>query len=206
VKTPQRKASEARPPELRRTILDASLDLISREGLEAFSMREVARRAGVSHQAPYHYFADREAILAELVAEGFQLLHGEMHASISDLETPAARLRAIGGAYVRFAIKRTAYFKLMFRSELVRAEDHDRASKQADTAFDLLVAIVNDVARKKYGKEDPALVLACWSLAHGLATLLLEGKLEKACGPGKKAQEASAESVLDCFNALVAGD
>ncbi|MCR6645128.1 MAG: TetR/AcrR family transcriptional regulator [Terricaulis sp.] len=57
--------------DLRRRVLDASLALIDSAGLEAFSMREVARRAGVSHQAPYHYFADREAIMAAIVAEGF---------------------------------------------------------------------------------------------------------------------------------------
>jgi AcrR family transcriptional regulator len=191
--------------DLRRTLLDASLDLIAREGLEAFSMREVARRAGVSHQAPYHYFDDREAILAAIVAEGFQQLRDDMFAALDKVAEPFARLSAIGRAYVGFALGHPAHFKLMFRSELVRAEKHEDASSCAQSAFEVLVSVVDDVATRKYGRPDPSLVLAAWSLAHGLATLLLEGKLEKHCGKGKRAQLAAANTVLESFEALIRG-
>jgi AcrR family transcriptional regulator len=193
------------PEDLRRTLIDASLDLIARKGLAAFSMREAARQAGVSHQAPYHHFADREAILAAIVAEGFQRLRDDMLAAIGKIDDPIARLKAIGAAYVRFALTHPAHFKLMFRSEWVRAERHGDAQSCAQTAFDVLVSVVDDVAKAKYGRADRALALAAWSLAHGLATLMLEGKLEKPCGKGRRAQEIAAQDVLDVFDALLRG-
>lgn len=189
--------------DLRRTLIDASVDLLATEGLEAFSMREVARRAGVSHQAPYHHFQDREAILAEIVTEGFRSLRTEMQRAIDGVSAPAARLTAIGKAYVAFAVGHPAHFKVMFRSELVPAAKHEEARACADSAFDLVVSIVDDVVREGRGKTDPSLVLAAWSLAHGLATLMLEGKLEKQCGKSKRAQTAAAHAVLESFTALI---
>lgn len=191
--------------DLRRTLLDASLELIETEGLEAFSMREVARRAGVSHQAPYHHFPDREAILAAIVAEGFVMLREAMRADLVGKTNPYARHGALGRTYINFALSHPAHFKLMFRSEHVREEEHQDAKAGADSAFGALVDVVNEVARAKYGKEDFALVLTSWSLAHGLATLLLEGKLDSHFGKGKKARLAAAESVLKSYDALLRG-
>lgn len=185
--------------DLRRTLLDASVDLLASEGLEGFSMREVARRAGVSHQAPYHHFHDREAILAEIVTEGFQQLRARMLESMAVAKTAGDRLTAIGKAYVGFAVDQPAHFKLMFRSEMVSAEKHDEARACANSAFDLLVSTVDAVVRENRGKPDPALVLAAWSLAHGVATLLLEGKLQKQVGESKRAQLAAAHSAIEAF-------
>lgn len=187
-------------PDLRRTLLDASLDLIAKEGLEGFSMREVARRAGVSHQAPYHHFADREAILAALVAEGFERLAQRMDEAAARADGADARFHAIGRAYVGFALDHPAHFKLMFRSELVREDRHHRAQACAQSAFDVLVRVVEQVSAQRRGAPDRALVLAAWSLAHGLATLLLEGKLDRHCGKGKRARLAAADAVLAAFD------
>src|SRR5438128_419394 len=97
--------------ELREQILDASVRLIEAEGLAALSMREVARRAGVSHQAPYHHFADKEAILAAIAEEGFRRLNAAMEeASRSKPADAASRLIAGGRAYVRFAATNPAHF------------------------------------------------------------------------------------------------
>ena len=189
--------------DLRRTLLDASVNLLATEGLEAFSMREVARRARVSHQAPYHYFPDREAILAEIVAEGFQQLRSDMLAAMAPAKTPSARLSAIGHAYLDFALKHPAHFKLMFRSEMVSAEKHKDADDCANSAFDVLVSTVDEVMRERQGKPDRSLVLASWSLAHGLATLTLEGKLKEQFGGSWRAQVAAAHEALDAFTRLV---
>ena len=194
--------------DLRRTILDASLDLIAKKGLESFSMREVARRAGVSHQAPYHYFADREAILAEIVAEGFAQLRDDMLKALNDAGDARARLTAIGNAYIAFALSHPAHFKLMFRSELVRQERHESADVCAKSAFDVLVATVNNAVGDAHPSEGPTggvspHVLAAWSLAHGLATLLIEGKLDQYCGKSRQARTAAAESVLRTFEVMI---
>lgn len=191
--------------DLRRTLLDVSLELIAREGLERFSMREVARRAGVSHQAPYHYFNDREAILAEIVAEGFDTLRDSMLNALEGVAEPSARLAAIGRAYVAFALANPAHFKLMFRSELVHTGRHVDADAGAKSAFGVLVDVVNDVApAERSSQSDPSpLVLASWSLAHGLATLLIEGRLDETCGKARHLRAAAADRVLKAFETLV---
>lgn len=193
-----------KPPEdLRRRVLDASLTLIASEGLEAFSMREVARRAGVSHQAPYHHFPDREAILASLVAEGFAMLRADAQAAGEGVADPYRRLTSIGKAYLDFALRHPAHFKLMFRSEWVKAERHEEARACAEGAFAVLAAAIADVARAEGRAEDRASLLIAWSLAHGLATLVLEGKLEKVCGEDTKTQRDATDAVFARFEKMM---
>jgi AcrR family transcriptional regulator len=189
-----------RPAEdLRERLVGASLDLIAEEGIEGFSMREVARRAGVSHQAPYHYFTDREAILAEIVREGFIKLRDDMLVAIDSIAEPGQRLTAIGKAYIRFALNNPAHFKLMFRSELVEPDRHDDAKACALSAFDVLVSTVDDFSKHGRAWADESLVIASWSMVHGLATLMLEGKLEQKFGKGKRAQLEAADRMLELF-------
>src|SRR5262249_11743683 len=125
--------------DLRQRVLSASLALIGEGGLDRLSMREVARKAGVSHQAPYHHFGDREAILAALAAEGFRKLLGEMErAAKSAGSDPAKAVEAMGRAYVNFALKNPAYFQVMFRADAVPLEKHAEARKLESAAFDRL--------------------------------------------------------------------
>lgn len=185
------------PDNLRRALLDASLGLITAEGLEKFSMREVARRAGVSHQAPYHHFLDREAILAALVAEGFELLRQHSLAALVGLDDAAARLTALGQAYVAFALDKPAHFKLMFRSELVREDRHPEAQACAKGAYEVLLSVAREIAQRT-GRSEEVVALAGWSLVHGLATLLLEGKLDKAMS----ATRPTADAVVQSFESF----
>lgn len=189
------------PENLRRTILDASLGLIATEGLEGFSMREVARRAGVSHQAPYHHFPDREAIMAAIVAEGFQRLRDDSRAALEGVEDPFDRLVASGRAYIDFALSHPAHFKLMFRSEHVREDRHDEARACAQGAFDVLVSVGGEVAARN-GRRPEAVVMLAWSTAHGLATLMLEGKLDKALCD-KDQRLAAAYGTIDMLASLL---
>lgn len=189
------------PDDLRRRLLDASLALIAAEGLEGFSMREVARRAGVSHQAPYHHFPDREAILAAIVAEGFMGLRESTQTAGRGISDPHAYLTAVGKAYIRFAIAHPAHFKLMFRSEWVSAEKHDEAKACAQGAFEVLANAIRAVDPR--AERDPTILLMAWSMAHGLATLLLEGKLAMSIGPDPEAQAAAAEAVLDRWQTML---
>lgn len=189
---------------LRGAVLAASLDLIEAEGLDALSMREVARRAGVSHQAPYHHFGDREGILAALVQDGFARLTADMRRAIAKAPNPMGRFQAIGLAYVNFALSHPAHFKVMFRSELVSMQRHEETRAKADSCFDLLVSVVDEVAALRWGKRDETLPVTAWALAHGVATLALEGKLDRHVGKSKSAQKAAAEAILRRFTDLIA--
>src|SRR3954468_16224943 len=105
--------------DLRRTLLDASLALVEEQGIGALSLREVARKAGVTHNAPYHHFPDKGTLLAAISEEGFALLAREMTAARAGArDDPRSRLEACGQSYVRFALKSPAHFRVMFRPEL----------------------------------------------------------------------------------------
>lgn len=188
--------------DLRRAVLDASLALIERDGLASLSMREVARRAGVSHQAPYHHFGDREGILAAISAEGFELLRESTLLAIEGRADPVEKLSAIGRAYVNFAINHPAHFKLMFRSEFVTDDRHEILARNEETAFAVLVSVMQQVAAPDI--NDRTLSLMAWALAHGLATLLIEGKFKHQVGDDAAAR-AAVEDVLDRFVVLVRG-
>jgi AcrR family transcriptional regulator len=165
--------------DLREELLRVSLQLMDGEGLAAVSLRRVAREAGVSPGAPYHHFADRAALLAAIRRRGFELLRGDLLAALADAPDPAAALSAMAERYVRFAIANPSYFRLMFRPELVesgkRAEDDDAG----DAAFAVLEQTVAEAVRAGTvpAEDAQALALTYWSLAHGLASLILDGKL-----------------------------
>jgi AcrR family transcriptional regulator len=127
--------------------------MIEKEGLAGLSMREAARLAGVSHNAPYRHFADREALLEALVVEGFEQLH-------KALENRAGR--ELGEAYVAFALEHPERFRLMFT--------HARASADLQALFARSFAHL--------GADAAAAGAAAWSLVHGLASLILAGRLE----------------------------
>ena len=169
-------------------------------------MREVARRAGVSHQAPYHHFGDREGILAAIAMDGFTRLHAAMKKSVANLTDPVARLNAIGVAYLTFAVKFPAHFKIMFRSELVAIHEHQHLHENAESAFAFVTSIVGDVVSKRGGaKETLPFVIAAWSLVHGAATLLLEGKLDHHFGTTNTKRMAGAKAAIEAFGKLMSG-
>ncbi len=164
--------------DLRERLLEASLALVAEGGIAALSMREVSRRAGVTHGAPYHYFPDRGSILAALAEDGFRAL-GHQLRTATVTGTPRERFEACGRAYVQFAIENRARFAIMFRPELWGGAKHPELDAAAAASFAVLVEIV---AAGPWGGH-PAMhdfVVATWSTAHGLASLLLDGPLGRA--------------------------
>jgi AcrR family transcriptional regulator len=204
------KSRAARPAEpeagdLRERILRASIDLIEQQGLAALSLREVARRAGVSHQAPYHHFQDREAILAALAEEGFRMLGDRIEGSTQgkDDRAPLARLTACGRAYVDFACAQPAYFRIMFRPELVDLTQCPTALAEGDRTFGLLRARIHALALAGFPavpSEEPWVALA-WSVAHGLACLILDGPL--AIKMPDASRDAQIQGVLEAFERML---
>ncbi|RPH46515.1 MAG: TetR/AcrR family transcriptional regulator [Burkholderiales bacterium] len=168
--------------DLRQTLIDVSVDVIDREGLEALSLRALATRAGVSSGAPYHHFADRAALLSAIALEGFERLEQAMidrrDAAPAD---PVSRLDAIGQAYVGFAVTNTGHFRVMFRDNSPAARS-PALSAASQKAYRLLYGVVEEcqaVAAAPAGDPGP-LVYAAWSLVHGLATLWVDGALPTA--------------------------
>ena len=153
--------------DLRTALLAAASEILQEQGLDALSLREAARRAGVSHNAPYRHFPDRESLLAELAAEGFRRLGQAM---------AGKRGRAMGEAYVRFALESPSLFRLMFGGRL-KLERHGALASAAGATHAALVEAFR--ARPEIADPETA-AAAAWSLVHGLAQLLLDGHF-----PGK---------------------
>ncbi|MEG3614104.1 TetR/AcrR family transcriptional regulator [Isoptericola haloaureus] len=159
--------------DLRAALLRAAVD--SLEAGEAFSMRGVARRAGVSPTAPYRHFADREALDAAVAVEAFHDLRQELERAVADLPAtagPVDEIAALGVAYVSFALRRPAVFRLMFGHEC-----DDENDERVRAARELHVVLDRVVERSIPAADVPSLSTALWGLAHGLAFLHLDGKL-----------------------------
>jgi AcrR family transcriptional regulator len=170
--------------ELRQALIAAALERLEADGLEALSLREVARRLGVSHAAPAHHFPDKRALLAALAANGFSILADAMERASSRAgEHPVRRLTAAGVAYVRFALARPRLFRLMFGSDFDERDRSTELAQAGDRAFGVLLEAVQVVLQAR-GDYDPdrhvLIVAAAWSSVHGLATLAIDGRLRFA--------------------------
>ena len=173
---PNRPDKQDRPyhhGDLRHAILTAALDVITADGPAGLSLRDLARRAGVSHAAPAHHFRDRTGLLTAIAAEGFALLA----AALND----ASDLKDAGVRYVRFAREHPAHFQVMFAPGLLRADDLELTTARA-LATDALRTSVSAVHAEDFGIDSRLAGVAAWSLAHGFATLLLSHNLDGPVG------------------------
>lgn len=157
-----------------------AVDAIVREdGLEAVTLRAAARRAGVSHAAPAHHFGDKPGLLTAFARQGFEAFTTALRDARDGATepTPAARIAAMGHAYVRFAREHGPWMQVMFRPELHHHDDPDLV-RCGTTSFEVLleqVAVGLDLA-----VDDPESLrraVATWSSVHGLATLLRDGPI-----------------------------
>ena len=190
--------------DLRQKVLEASLALIEESGLDRLSMREVARKAGVSHQAPYHYFDDREAILAALAGEGFSKLGQSLvRAAAQAGAEPVEAVEAMGRAYVEFALRNPAYFQAMFRADAVPLDRYPDARKLEDEAFGKLVDGIGHAFAEHPAEVRQAIAVACWAMVHGLATLILEGSLARKLKIPRARQRQVADEVIGTFTRLL---
>lgn len=200
--TTRRKAT---PPayhhgDLRNALLAATDELLTEAGLEGFTLREVARRAGVSHGAPAHHFGDVRGLLSAYAAEGFAQLSAAM-AERRAAAPPHAldQLIAAGIAYVDYALAHRARFQLMFRSDRLDwtrpelAEAGDRAYGQ----------LIESIARVDPGTDAGSIArrqrktALAWSLVHGYATLMLDNRAFAAHAQGDRARAlAMVEALL----------
>ncbi|MFE5486191.1 TetR/AcrR family transcriptional regulator [Streptomyces sp. NPDC056527] len=159
--------------DLRQAILTAALDVIATEGPSALSLRDLARRAGVSHAAPAHHFKDRAGLLTAVATEGFDLLAAAL-AEAEDLKDAGVR-------YVRFAAEHPAHFQVMFQPDLHRPDDPELLAAK-DRAGSGLRAGIAGVPADGRGPDPRLAGVAAWSLAHGFATLLLSHNLAGPIG------------------------
>ena len=192
---------------LREALIEASESLLAERGLEGFSLREVARRSGVSPAAPAHHFGDAAGLLAAVATIAFDGLTAALQAgNARGGDDPVARLREQGVGYVGFALRYPGRFGLMFRTGLRK---DDALKRSADAAFETLEQAV----RELYGVAPPKpmeptqwnALLSIWSVVHGFAHLALAGQFDGfAPGGGRDAmlREALAPMLEQHLGAL----
>ena len=171
--------------DLRRALVDAAAQLVAEGGSAALTVRAAAQAAGVSIAAPYRHFDDRAALLAAVLAEGFDELAARTEAARRAAPDARAALLAVGLAYVDFARERAALYRLMFSPECDKAS-YPELMAAGDRALGVLLGAVADVQAAGLidAQQVQPLALAGWSLSHGLATLhgdgMFEGKIPGA--------------------------
>jgi len=184
-----RHARSAAPPayhhgDLRRALIESALALVTEEQDWTFSLREVARRAGVSHNAPYNHFADRRDLLAAVAVVGFTALGQRIRAATAGIANARTALVRSAVVYVTFGVENPAHYRLMFSSALVTApEGRPQAVAQAGAESRAVmaeiirrgaVAGVFDAALRR-DQELSVAVLSAWSTVHGLTMLIIDG-------------------------------
>ena len=173
--------------ELRARILDATLDIVSEQGLGALSIRAIADRIEYSSATIYLHFASKEELLREVAAEGFRRFDACLHAAVEALPPgcePLEELRILGHAYVRFALDNTAYFRVMFdlpadaHVTVVQARRIER--QDPSLRDDNWERVTRAVCRLRNipAAEAEQVTVAAWGMLHGLVTLYLSGQLQ----------------------------
>ncbi|MDM0104049.1 TetR-like C-terminal domain-containing protein [Variovorax sp. J22R24] len=168
---------------LHAALLAAAQDLLESQGLEGLTLRAAARAAGVSHAAPKNHFGDLTGLLSELAAVGFRQFADALRVAAADhAASSPARFEAIGHAYVAFAREHPAMFLLMFRGERL---DMERPALRE--AIELARQALAGAAAERLGlaqetgapvtPDQSATMVAAWSLVHGFAMLLIDGRL-----------------------------
>lgn len=175
----KRKGADYHHGDLRRALVEATSRLVEENGQEGFTLRAAARLAGVSDGAPYHHFADRDALLAAVAEHGFRSLCAELEESAErERGDPRRRSRAVGVAYVLFAMRNPAKFRLMF-GPLVQDKHRypDLAATAARTYEVLRAGLAHSDDERAARVAARNAMLGRWAIVHGLSMLAIDGHL-----------------------------
>jgi AcrR family transcriptional regulator len=182
---------------LRQALIEAAEAVIAERGVDGFSLRETARRAGVSPAAPGHHFKDARGLLTAVAAQAFREFGDALEAADAGPDRES-RIRAQGIAYVRFALSNPAKFDLLWRKALIDDSDPEYAAA-GHRAFMILDGAMRGVGAPSMGSADPSLApsIAAWSIVHGFARLAMDGVFGTDPGAAERAAEALLPRVLD---------
>jgi AcrR family transcriptional regulator len=166
--------------DLKNALIKAGADILSKEGVSALSLRKVARKAGVSHAAPYAHFTDKQALIAAISTAGYKQLY-EKIAQVAEQyrSDPLRRLVEASWAYVQFALDEPDQFKVTLSGMIEKEQDYPAFVETAKQTFNLVVEIVAQCQQAGILRQGAAdlTAVSVWALTHGFVTLLLENQV-----------------------------
>lgn len=166
--------------DLKNALIQAGVEILSEEGIEGLSLRKVAQRAGVSHNAPYSHFPDKQSLIAAISTEGFHRLYSELDAAVvSNARSPKKQLLQGALAYVRFATAHTDTFKIMFSGVLEKEREYPAFVEISHQTFQRVVDIVRACQEADVlpARSPELMAVAVWGQVHGIVSLALEGQI-----------------------------
>ncbi len=194
-KQPQQKYHHG---DLRRAIMDAALEMTAESGLASLSLREIARRIGVTTGAPYHHFKDRQTLLVELAIEGYSELFEAMSLALKNAKSAEGEVEAAAAAYLQFGRSYPAKYAIMFSGELVTHSCAGEMLLIANRCLDLVRASIADTG--KLGPAESVEAAFCaWSLLHGILMLDQNAVLQESQAEQKR---LATKGVLAIMNGL----
>jgi len=161
---------------LRETLVDAALEILNTEGLEALSLRSIARKSNVSQAAPYSHFRNKKDLVSAVAETGFQRLALQMANDIAKGNSARTRVENLILSYIDFAQNNKALFQLMFSNEIANVKDSPTLAMSAEKGRALMSAAL--LQSKSYNDEYMAVTI--WGLCHGITDLIMSGKLDVA--------------------------
>jgi len=164
--------------DLRKALIEAALILIEEKGVKGFTLKDAARMAGVSTAAPYRHFADKEALLGAILAQGFAAFNQALRTAFESVTEPREKILELGVAYIHFALNNPAQFRVMFGLNRRRAEAAFPSEREEGASgFELLGEGLRALDPLATPEQHRDRVLACWSIVHGFVMLHLEGAM-----------------------------
>ncbi len=166
--------------DLKNALIRAGVELLSKEGVAALSLRKVAQEAGVSHAAPYAHFADKQALIAAISTEGYRMLFEQLTAVRTQYaDDPKRQLMEAAWVYVQFAQTDPAHFRVTFSSAVEHEKDYPALVEMTEKSFGEVLKIVEACQAAGLLRSGPADVMAVgvWSAVHGFAALLIDGQI-----------------------------
>lgn len=163
--------------DLRRALKDEALNVIAREGLEAVSLRGIARRLGVSEAAPYHHYSGKQELLAAIAADAYRGLHERLDAAVTAAgDDPFSRLHALGRAYIEYGLENRGRFRLMFGEHMVDLAAYEEVVEAGRPTRSVLREVV--AACLGSGAVDvSSMERTTWALVHGITWLVAEAEI-----------------------------